>query len=677
MMNYYWIACLTLLVTTVSAFTVPSSSVRLPTTQISESFGLDFAEDSYENTPDKLLSIRPHSRKAMGNMLKLFCALVDEKGNPFSIKIDASESVDDLKVAIKQRKERTITCDADNLKLFLGKKSDGAWLDSRSDDVKKLKEGEKTSLIETLTHEDKELQGEFGLDEVLEGMPLPKTKEIHMLVVIPKNVMSLLDDGKRKLQKIDNDAHPRIEIRDLTTQLKSFANAQLVERCIQSPDQAFLPYPQDNIQKLYVRQCYQDVFHLLVQRINLNKTSFAISGTPGIGKSLFFVYILYRLMNDFHTKTLSFKPNRVIYQIGPTYKCFDLQQQIVTIIRSFDALELVRQEDTFYVIDGQTSVPLASSCVVLFISSPHSEWYKEFVKQKMATKWFFPVWTLAELQTCQRHCYPDLPMEMLQERHRICGGVARFVFYENYSIPVPYEMQIALSDIHAVCGVRYVGETTKIFPSSHTLLQIIVGDDEYGNAYKFTDLDVVSEYVGEQLWIRHPFQMIANLQEMFCNSPSEISRHVFEIYGHMVFSVGGRTLKCKCLESGTVTEMTLGALHSQRLTFGKDTIPTAEDLSGNYYESTDDDNFPAIDSLSAQGMFQFTVAAEHPIGEVSMLRKLCELYSKPKLFFVVPPHRFAAFKKQSFKVKTGSADVAKISNLKQYVLELSVIPQVC
>jgi hypothetical protein len=107
--------------------------------------------------------------------------------------------------------------------------------------------------------------------------------------------------------------------------------------------------------------------------------------------------------------------------------------------------------------------------IVLFISSPHSEWYKDFVKQKMAIKWFFPVWTLAELQTCQRHCYPDLPIEMLQERYRICGGVARLVFHDEYSIPMPYEMQIALSDIHAVCGVRFVGDITKIFPSSHTL----------------------------------------------------------------------------------------------------------------------------------------------------------------------------------------------------------------
>ena len=291
----------------------------------------------------------------------------------------------------------------------------------------------------------------------------------------------------------------------------------------------------------------------------------------------------------------------------------------------------------------------------------------------MAIKWFFPVWTLAELQTCQRHCYPDLPIEMLQERHRICGGVVCFAFYENYSIPMPFEMQIALSDIHAVCGVRFVGEATKIFPSSHTLLQIMVGDDEYGNAYKFTDLDVVSEYVGEQLWIHHSFQMIANLQAMFRSSPNKISKHLFEIYGHMVFSVGGRTLKCRCLESGTVTKMTLDALHSQRITFGKDTFPTAEDLLGNYYEPTDDDTFPAIDSLSPQGMFQFTVAAEHPIGGVQMLQRLCELYDEPKLYFVVPPHQFAAFAKQTLKAITGSADVTEMRNLKQYVLELPFI----
>ncbi|KAI8891502.1 hypothetical protein BC833DRAFT_613757, partial [Globomyces pollinis-pini] len=325
-------------------------------------------------------------------------------------------------------------------------------------------------------------------------------------------------------------------------------------------------------------------------------------------------------MDDFHKKTLSLKPNRVVYQMGQMYRCFDLQQQLVTIATKSDAERLVEEQDTFYVIDGQTSEPLAPFCVVLFISSPHSERYKRFVKQKKAKQWFFPVWTLAELQTCQRHCYPQLPIEMLRERHRIYGGVARFVFHDDYSIPVPTTIRSTLSDINAVRGVKYVGEITDIFPTSHTLLQIMVGNDEFGNAYQFTDLDVASKYVGEQLWIRHAAQMLTNLQEMFADSPNEISRHLFEIYGHREFSAGGRTLKCRCLESDTVTEMKLDALHSQRITFGKDTLPTAEDLLGNYYEPTDDDNFPAIDSLSSQGMFQFTVAAEHPIRGVYILQ---------------------------------------------------------
>jgi hypothetical protein len=521
---------------------------------------------------------------------------------------------------------------------------------------------------------------------LLDGLGI--TEEDALIVVVPSSRMpsreqstdELFDAGSTTFLS-EEEYHPRkiqrMEISDLTTQLKSFANAQFVEGCIQSQDQAFLPYPQDEIKKVYVRKCYQDVFHLLIQRINLNVKSFAISGTPGIGKSLFFVYILYRLMDDFRTKNLSLKPNRIVYQMGSTYECFDLQQQLVTRTTKLDAEGLVREQDTFYVIDGRTSEPLVSSCVVLFISSPRSEWYKAFVKQKMAKEWYFPVWTLDELQTCQRHCYPDLPSETLQERHRICGGVARFVFHKDYSIPVPKKMRSALNDVDAVRGVKYVGEATDIFPTSHTLLQILVGDDEFGNAYQFTDLDVASEYVGEQLWIRHSAQMITNLQVMFGGSPNEISRHLFEIYGHRVFSAGGRTIKCRCLESGTVTEITLDALHSQRITFGKDAIPTAEDLSGNYYEPTDDDTFPAIDSLSPQGMFQFTVAAEHPIRGVQILRRLCELYDEPKLYFVVPPHRFAAFKKQSFKAKTGTNNVAEIVDLKQYVLELPVTQYTC
>ena len=458
----------------------------------------------------------------------------------------------------------------------------------------------------------------------------------------------------------------RFEITDLTTQLQSFANAQLVDECLQSPNDVFLPYPQNKLKKIYVRKCYEDVFKLLLNYIEME--SFAISGTPGIGKSLFFVYILYRLMKDFSIKALSLKPNRIVYHMGSGKTCFNLENQTAVEVEHLEAKKLVRQQDTLYIIDGQTT-PMSSSCITLFISSPRSQQYKEFVKQKMAKEWYFPVWNTEELQSCQIQCYPNLSIEMLHERLRIYGGVARVVFFRDYSTEQT-TMNSALADTDAVKGVKNIGIVTDIFSTTHTLLHIIVSTDGY---YRFLHVNIASKYVGKQLWIRHHAQMITNLQQMFGGSPNEISRHLFEIYGHMVFSVGGRTLKCRCLEDATVTEITLDALNSQRITFGKDTIPTAAALTGTYFEPTDEDNFPVVDSLSPQGMFQFTVAAEHPIRGVSILRSLSKLYNEPKLYFVVPPHRFEKFQKQSFKGKTGTIEVGSIDDLKQYVLELPVI----
>ncbi|KAG6598124.1 Crinkler (CRN) family protein [Phytophthora cinnamomi] len=75
-------------------------------------------------------------------LLSLQCAIV---GNSFDVEIDDGAKVSQLKKAIKT--ENDIKGPARDLQLFLAKK-DGAWLSSRSEDVKKLKKGEKTALIE-------------------------------------------------------------------------------------------------------------------------------------------------------------------------------------------------------------------------------------------------------------------------------------------------------------------------------------------------------------------------------------------------------------------------------------------------------------------------------------------------------------------------------------------------
>ena len=60
----------------------------------------------------------------------------------------------------------------------------------------------------------------------------------------------------------------------------------------------------------------------------------------------------------------------------------------------------------------------------------------------------------------------------------------------------------------------------------------------------------------------------------------------------------------------------------QPITFGKGSLPQAP-LS-SYYKASEDDNFPDIDSLSGQGMFQFTVAQEHPIRGAQILKNFAD-----------------------------------------------------
>ncbi|KAI8828112.1 hypothetical protein BJ741DRAFT_713848 [Chytriomyces cf. hyalinus JEL632] len=433
------------------------------------------------------------------------------------------------------------------------------------------------------------------------------SEDMPLFVVVPKKgvnegaLFADVDSTKPASKKPTFD--------DLTAQFKAFRTAELVDGCIVSSSHALMPYSLEKVEKLFVRKCYEDVFALLMNRIGQGLECFGISGTPGVGKSLFVIYILYRLLKDrdafpvvatpsastsasssslLASSSRSFKPIRVLYHAGSSYICYDLETYSVVGKSKLDAEVIVRQPDTFYIIDGRDSQPAPSSCVSLFIASPRSDHYKEFVKQRKAMEWYFPTWASAELQSCHDGCYLTLPMVTVLERYRRYGGVARSIFYPNQP-KAPDKMEAALADVDAVKGVRNIGNPTKIF------LHVIVSDD---GQYQFKCVDIASDYIGEQLWEKHAAQMITNLKEMFGGCPNEISRHLFEIYGHRVFSTGGRTPKCRNLVTNKTSNLTLHKFGSVRVAFGKDSIPHKPILQ--YHEPSDDDNFPAIDSLSPQ-----------------------------------------------------------------------------
>ncbi|KAJ3248153.1 hypothetical protein HDU77_008236 [Chytriomyces hyalinus] len=282
---------------------------------------------------------------------------------------------------------------------------------------------------------------------------------------------------------------PRIGVHlvsDLTAKFEAFRTAELVDGCIVSLSHALLPYLLDKVEKLFVRKCYEDVFALLMNKIEINARECfgpGVVATPSASTSTASSSLPASLSR-------SFKPIRVLYHAGSSYICYDLETYSVARKSKFDADEIVREPGTFYIIDGCYSQPaLSSSCVTLFIGSPQSDHYKHFVKQRKAFEWYFPTWALDELKSCRNSCYVNLPMSTLLERYRTYGGVARSIFYPDHLD----DMEAALTDVETVKGVRDIGNLTKMFQTSDTLLHIITSDDDQ---YQFKCVDIASEYVG-------------------------------------------------------------------------------------------------------------------------------------------------------------------------------------
>ena len=115
---------------------------------------------------------------------------------------------------------------------------------------------------------------------------------------------------------------------------------------------------------------------------------------------------------------------------------------------------------------------------------------------------------------------------------------------QEYLRDDPKDMENSLADVDAAKGVKAIGNLTKIFDTTHTLLHLIVGNDDQGFPYRFLFVDIASKYVGEQLWDLHYVDMI----------------NLFEIYGHRSCSKGGKTLKCRYLQDGSSSEFVFGTL---------------------------------------------------------------------------------------------------------------------
>ncbi|KAF0722280.1 hypothetical protein Ae201684P_020632 [Aphanomyces euteiches] len=293
-------------------------------------------------------------------MPKLFCVIVGRVGSPFSVSIAADDTVDVLKDKIKSKKSQTITCEADHLELYLALK-DGAGL-SRADalavtlgDLQNFKMMNETLRIENPKH--------FG-----ENFK-PNEGEIYVLVVVP----SQKSVGELPLGFVDCKIgfYKDIFNADVKDGWLHFSHA----------------IPSSKSQALLVLASYETIASSILEGGNDEIFKAIITGTPGIGKSLFLIYLLWNLVKA------GKRVKRVLFVYHPDLIYFGGVGRVVELRELPPVVEHAFWDENLWCLfdaKGKNEEHLSSipytRCNVVLSTSPRRDMINDFKKPLLLLK---------------------------------------------------------------------------------------------------------------------------------------------------------------------------------------------------------------------------------------------------------------------------------------------------
>ncbi|EGF80846.1 hypothetical protein BATDEDRAFT_24299 [Batrachochytrium dendrobatidis JAM81] len=248
---------------------------------------------------------------------------------------------------------------------------------------------------------------------------------------------------------------------------------------------------------------------------------------------------------------------------------------------------------------------------------------------------------------------PNVPQELVESLYLKWGGIARYVL--KYALVKEkqdfLDKALNISNIDSV--VKSFGKYGENLDASSCLIHISVKDGFHSGPYQFAPDYVVDEIYNQ------------------IGETGQLNRVLFEKHAHTVIAKGGsfkiRDLRTK-LESTLQLPMDLSTL-----LFSNNS--QVQDATNCYFRPISN-TFESVDSfIKPNLLFQMTGAKDHPCKQT----ELCDVLeilgnpSKPELYFVVPPDRFACFTRQSYhgtdgRVLSQNDTIASVEKLTRFVL---------
>lgn len=204
--------------------------------------------------------------------------------------------------------------------------------------------------------------------------------------------------------------------------------------------------------KLFSRSCYKDLSKIIIDgAINGSMDNIVVTGTPGIGKSVFGYYLLYLLRQN--GKTVVFEQNDKWYR-------FSDEGVVEGRFETFSDAGFLNDPAGWYLSDPEGKPREGFTGIAVVLVSPGKDRTNEFLKQDDACLLFMPVWSEDELLECRRIIFPGArSVNDVRKAFEKVGGVARAVFRPKRFARQVGKMERATSQVNLgllrqVCAVE-------------------------------------------------------------------------------------------------------------------------------------------------------------------------------------------------------------------------------
>jgi hypothetical protein len=457
--------------------------------------------------------------------------------------------------------------------------------------------------------------------------------------------------------------------------------------------------------RIFVRECYTDIFDNIwnLYHQSQRRTTVTLTGTPGIGKSLFGLIFLIELIRFLRSGKASRENlcgglglglnGRIVYEhvraVGSAATYYLIDTETKVIAKQYEKpADWLDDKNVFLVKDGPCD-DYDVSCQVLWVSSPRAGSFQKASELGENTL-VMPPWTPDEIVACwTADCAPanlfPLPTsdkgrlartageealstldETLPEdaKHEAVlrrwtadlGPVARRVFnptdgYTKLHAALGHDLfKEGLDKLAEVATSQDVGGEANKFKTSHRLLLMIPSGDL--TTYTFVPS---SAKIARTILRKSLETDLKSAQSLLGKITGANRGLVFEPYAHFVLSTGGtftiRSLPADGENAEALEELVLPSSMPTVDVDNKDLVALVLQ-DGTYYQPTDP-CFAVVDSWTTLVMFQMTVGLSHPIKSNSKQFKALKGKGPARIIFVVPKDIEGRFQRQQLVLADG------------------------